>query len=123
MTQQTLLYLLEEKLATLNTIKFAYIFGSYARGTQKEKSDVDIAVFLEQNNLDAQLQIRYELSKFLKKDVDLVLLNDVKNLFLLADIFRDKIVLKDSDERVDFELKKEHDILDYKEFKRALDAA
>ena len=27
-------------------ILFAYLFGSYAKGTQNEKSDIDIAVYL-----------------------------------------------------------------------------
>ena len=27
-------------------ILFAYIFGSYAKGTQKESSDIDVAVYL-----------------------------------------------------------------------------
>jgi len=27
-------------------ILFAYLFGSYAKGTQDEKSDIDIAIYL-----------------------------------------------------------------------------
>jgi uncharacterized protein len=115
--------LLKEKLDTFANVNFAYLFGSYANGTQKDKSDVDIAVFLNKNDLDSQLQLNYELSKLLKKDVDLVILNNVKNLFLLESIFKDAIVLKESQKRIDYELRKEHDILDYKAFKRMINAA
>ena len=115
--------ILKEKLKSMDSIEFAYLFGSYAKEEQKEESDVDIAVFLKQNNLDVRLQLSYELSKLLKKDVDLLVLNDVKNLFLLEAVFREGKLLKDSQQRVDFELVKEHDILDYKEFKRAINAA
>ncbi|HHT9126306.1 MAG TPA: nucleotidyltransferase domain-containing protein [Candidatus Brocadiia bacterium] len=31
-------------------IRFAYLFGSYARGTQKEYSDIDIAVIIRKTN-------------------------------------------------------------------------
>jgi hypothetical protein len=59
----------------------------------------------------------------IKKEVDLVVLNDVKNLFLLEAVFKEGKLLKDSPLRVDFELSKEHDILDYKELKRVINAA
>jgi predicted nucleotidyltransferase len=115
--------ILIEKLSCLDNVVFAYLFGSYAKKEQTHTSDVDIAVFLQNTDLDAQLQLNYELSKFLKKDVDLVMLNNVKNLFLLESIFKDGQVLKDGETRIDFELVKEHDILDYKAFKKAIDAA
>ncbi len=114
---------LNEKLKSLDNIEFAYLFGSYAREQEREKSDVDIAVFFKQNTLDARLELCYELSRLIKKEVDLVVLNDVKNLFLLEAVFKEGKLLKDSPLRVDFELSKEHDILDYKELKRVINAA
>jgi predicted nucleotidyltransferase len=115
--------LLIQKLKTLKNVEFAYLFGSYADGSQKGSSDVDIAVFLDKIDLDSQLQINYELSKLLKKDVDMLILNSAKNLYLLEAVLKKGAVLKDSEKRVDFELAKEHDILDYKEFKRSINAA
>jgi len=51
----------------------AGIFGSYARGEQKEKSDVDILVKIEENaSLLDILKLRVILEKLLEKKVDLV---------------------------------------------------
>jgi len=113
---------LQNKLSTDNNVLFGYLFGSYASGTPNSRSDVDMALFLKNTSLDAQLQINYELSKLLRKDVDLVVLNSIKNIYLLEDILRNGVLLKDNQGRIEFELKKEHEILDYKAFKRYIDA-
>ena len=114
-------------LAQLDEVQFAYLFGSYAKKTQTKLSDIDIAVFLkkEHNNFDAKLHIHHQLEIKLKKEIDLIVLNNVKNFDLLKDIFNDGAVIKESndDARVMYELAKEHEILDYKEFKRMLDVA
>jgi predicted nucleotidyltransferase len=112
-----------QKMNSMDNILFAYLFGSYAENKADVHSDVDIAVYMKDISLDNQLEVNFELSKLLKKDVDLVVLNSVKNLFLLESIFQKGILLKDSQNRLDFELLKEHDILDYKAFKKYLDAA
>jgi hypothetical protein len=104
-------------------VVFGYLFGSFASNTQNRSSDVDIALFLKDTSLDNYLQINYELSKLLKKDVDLIVLNDVKNIYLLDDILTNGIIVKDESKRIDFELKKQHDILDYKVFRKFIDAA
>ena len=114
-------------LAQLDEVQFAYLFGSYAKKIQTKSSDIDIAVFLkkEHNNFDTKLHIHHQLEIKLKKEIDLIVLNNVKNFDLLKDIFNDGVVAKESndDARVMYELAKEHEILDYKEFKRMLDVA
>jgi predicted nucleotidyltransferase len=114
---------LKEYLKVNPTVNFAYVFGSYVDGTYTSSSDVDVALYLSDTSLDNRLQVSYELSKLLKKDVDLVVLNEVKNIYLLENIFNQSVVIKESDERIDFELVKQHDILDYKAFKRMISAA
>jgi len=104
-------------------IEFAYLFGSYADDTFSERSDVDVALYLKETDFDTQLKINFNLSRLLNKDVDLVVLNKTKNLYLLDDIIHKGVLLKDSEKRVDFELRKHHQILDYKEFKKSIDAA
>jgi len=111
------------KLASMDDILFAYLFGSYAKNQQTQNSDLDIAIYLNTYSLDIELQINYELSKLLKKDVDIVILNHTRNLFLLESILRDGIILKDNPLRIDFELKKQHELLDYKSFRAYIDAA
>jgi predicted nucleotidyltransferase len=114
---------IKEYIQDNTTIIFGYLFGSYANGTYTSSSDVDVALYLSDLSLDNRLQINYELSKLLKKDVDLVVLNEVKNIYLLENILSESLVIKESEQRFDFELVKQHDILDYKEFKRMIDAA
>jgi len=115
--------ILKKHLKDESDVKFAYLFGSYADGTFSDRSDVDVALYLKETDFDTQLKINFDLSRLLKKDVDLVVLNKIRNLYLLDDIIQKGIVLKDCDMRIDFELKKHHQILDYKEFKKSIDAA
>jgi len=117
------LFLLKNHILNNKTISFGYMFGSYANDTYTNDSDIDIALYLSDRSLDNKLQLNYELSKLLKKDVDLVVLNEIKNIYLLDNIIQKSILIKDSDKRIDFELTKQHDIIDYKEFKRMIDAA
>ncbi|MEA3290426.1 MAG: nucleotidyltransferase domain-containing protein [Campylobacterota bacterium] len=115
---------LKIELTKLDEVQFAYLFGSYSKNKQTDKSDIDIAVYLTDICLDTQLQVNYILSKRLNKDIDITLLNSAKNLYLLDNIFKNGIVLKENEAlRFDFELKKEHDIFDFKESRKLIDAA
>ena len=115
--------ILKKHLKDESDVEFAYLFGSYADSTFNDRSDVDVALYLKETSFDNQLKINFDLSKLLKKDVDLVVLNKTRNLYLLDDIIQKGIILKDADKRIEFELKKHHEILDYKEFKKSIDAA
>lgn len=70
---------LDEVLQSYDFIDFALLFGSYARGTQKNLSDIDIAIYtnrsiglLEQGDIISFLEDRFE------KKIDLVLLNNLE---------------------------------------------
>nr|MCH9741434.1 nucleotidyltransferase domain-containing protein [Campylobacterota bacterium] len=115
--------LLQQKLINMDSILFGYLFGSYAKGLQTNQSDVDIALYLHDTTLETLLQINYELSKLLKKDVDILVLNRARNLYLLDEVLHSGIVIKDSEQRFDFELTKQHNILDYKAFKEIIHVA
>ena len=106
-----------------SNVKFAYLFGSYSDGSYNERSDIDIALYLDNYSFDKQLSISFELSKALKKDVDLLILNSAKNLYLLDNVLQKGILLKDNEKRVDFELKKHHQFIDFIEFKKRIYAA
>lgn len=114
---------LSKELENMQNVAFGYLFGSFAEGQERATSDVDVALYLVHNSLDARLQIIYELSKKLQKEVDVVVLNDVKNVYLLESILNKGILLKDNTSRIDFELAKQHEILDYKSFKKMINAA
>lgn len=56
-----------------NDISFLGLFGSYSRGEQKEKSDIDLlANFLKKKSLLDHVRIERELSEVLGVKVDLV---------------------------------------------------
>lgn len=114
-------------LENINEIKFAYLFGSYANKTNNEYSDIDIAVYIDENynHFDAQLKIHHKLEVKLNKEIDVISLNKIKNFDLLKSILNEGIVLIDSkdDSKDMFELNKTHEMQDYEVFKRFLDVA
>ncbi len=58
----------------------AGIFGSYARGDHKKKSDVDILVELDKDlDLFDVIRVKIDLEKALKKKVDLVEYNTIRS--------------------------------------------
>lgn len=85
---------IEQKIASIlkkNKIKKAGIFGSYARGEQKDKSDVDILIEADKSlSLYDIIGIKLELEKELKKRVDLVeyetIKDELKNTILNEEI-------------------------------------
>jgi len=62
-------------------VKRASIFGSYARGEQKETSDIDILVeFGEEKSLLDLVRLKYELEEVLEKKVDILTYNSIHPL-------------------------------------------
>ena len=114
-------------VCNLKEIQFAYLFGSFADGSYSENSDIDIAIYLDEkyNFFDIKLHVHHQLERKLNKEIDIVVLNNAKNFYLLKSIFECNILLKESsnDKRVMYELSKEHEIQDYIEFKKMLDVA
>ena len=110
-------------LADYDNVQFAYLFGSYADGTSRGTSDIDLAVYLVDDSLDAQLELHHFLEKHLHISVDLVCLNTVKNVYLLESILTNGIVVKKHKDRDYYEVRKQHEIIDYKQFKRYINAA
>jgi len=56
-----------------------YLFGSYAKGKQRDKSDVDIGILFESADLNSYKEKRnlymVELARLLRKDIHPVILN------------------------------------------------
>ena len=116
--------LVKKVLKSDTNVEFAYLFGSYSDNTFTERSDVDIAVYFKEYNFDIHLALSFKISKITTKDTDLVVLNKAKNLYLLEDIIQKGILLKDDeDKRIDFELLKHHQFIDFIEFKKRIYAA
>jgi len=74
---------LEEKIAEIcqkNNIIFMAVFGSFAKGKQGRKSDIDIAIEFDKNTPKTLLdliRIESELSKIFGRKVDLGILSSI----------------------------------------------
>ncbi len=102
-------------------VLFAYLFGSHARGSATEKSDIDIAVYLKdqsrQRLFDIKTRLYLELSGALKRnDIDLVIMNTCKNIVLLNCIVTHGVLVYSRDEAnvLDYEQKILHTAIDFK---------
>ena len=89
---------LEEKLAEIcrkNDIVFMAIFGSFVRGEQNKKSDIDIAIEFERNSEKSLLdlvRIENELRKIFKRKVDLGIFSSL-NPYVIEDVKREMRVI------------------------------
>jgi len=106
-----------EKISKEYAIKFAYLFGSFAKGTFNNMSDVDIAVMFEEDLplLDESILrglLMEEGKALFKRDVDIVNLKNA-NIFLKYSIIKDGIILKDHEERSLFEASVLREYLDF----------
>ena len=74
----TIIEFLNDKLKA----KFIYLFGSFARGEGREDSDIDLAVYLD-NEISAYdlFKISNQLSFIVKRDVQIVNLKDIDTVF------------------------------------------
>ncbi|MHB1647074.1 MAG: type VII toxin-antitoxin system MntA family adenylyltransferase antitoxin [bacterium] len=112
-------------LNNIDGIITAYIFGSAAHNKQNKLSDIDIAVLLKDVDFfDCKLRIHHDIAILTKKEIDVVVLNTVRNLYLIDSIINKGMLLidKDREQRIDYELSLSHAILDYKTFRNRLDA-
>lgn len=93
-------------------IKFAYLFGSHARGTANKLSDVDIAVFIDKSMIDEEkhpygykASVIADLMQVLNtNEVDLVVLNDAPYILRHRVLrYGELAYLKDGQARIDFQ--------------------
>lgn len=78
-----------------NDVKRAALFGSFARGEQKKRSDIDLLI--EYKNDDKSLLdlvgLKLELEKILKKKVDLLTYDSIHHLLKKYILEDQKIIL------------------------------
>ncbi|MBU4485804.1 MAG: nucleotidyltransferase domain-containing protein [Candidatus Delongbacteria bacterium] len=67
------------------------LFGSYAKGTQNENSDIDIVVEIPKQDFFELFDIKQELEKDLKKSVDVISYREKMNGFLKKRIEKEAI--------------------------------
>ena len=76
-----------KKILKKHGVKRASVFGSYARGEERKKSDIDLLVkFGKKASLFDLIGLELELKKTLKKDFDVLTYNSIhpllKNIIL-----------------------------------------
>jgi len=95
----------------------AYMFGSYARGRQTSRSDMDVAILLSETPekmLEYYLHLIDGLSKISGNDVDLIILNRAPPLLRHQVIKHGKLVYcRDEKSRIEFEARAEDEYLDF----------
>ncbi len=102
-------------------IVFAYLFGSSAEDLAGPLSDIDIAIYAHNPLAFAfndKLQFHADCCRALKRDdVDVVVLNQLKNIILQHEIVEKGVVMYDLDpeKRIEYELKTLHNALDFKQ--------
>lgn len=98
-------------------VLIAYLFGSYARGIQTTKSDIDIAVLLSKTPremLEYYLHMVNVLSKVLNNEIDLIILNTAPPLLKHQIIKHGKMIYcKNEKARIEFEAKTQGEYLDF----------
>ena len=89
---------LEQKLVKIceeNDVVFMAIFGSFVRGEQKNKSDIDIAIEFDKNKPKSLLDlvhVEYELSKIFKRKVDLGIFSSL-NPYIIEDVKKEMRII------------------------------
>ncbi len=112
-------------------ILFAYLFGSYAKGTHGEKSDIDIAIYLKDEGIlerdplyPSRLAIKIEKALDEKKAVDVSVLNGSTLVFRSQVLRYGKLLYsKDEKKRIKFETSSLAQYYDFKPYLEMYNAA
>lgn len=109
-------------------IETAYIFGSIAQGTSNLLSDIDIAVILDEKQIDERLYsygykagLLADLIKILKtNEVDLVILNHVNSLLRHRVLYFGKLLYsKNEKNRIRFQIETIDKYNDFKQLTKS----
>ncbi len=110
---------IREALQEEDGVLFCYLFGSHAREDAIQSSDVDLAVYFDKEKVedffDKRIELITKISRILKKDADVVVLNSTSPLLRYVILKEGSLVFeKNKGIRVDFELKSLNEYFDFK---------
>jgi predicted nucleotidyltransferase len=112
---------IKKYLENKDFIIFAYIFGSAVNNKQNKYSDVDLALYLVDEEIDTNeyLDLKRELMDIVSRDIDIVILNDASPL-VKKEVFSSGIKLfsKDEEFESDFIV---HTYFEYEDMKKYYD--
>ena len=94
-------------------VAFAFLYGSYAKGSATKRSDADIAVYFyprRRHPIELEEEVFYEsegeiwgdLERILKKEVELLVLNRVPATVAVSAIKGVRLIIRDWDLYLDF---------------------
>lgn len=106
-----------EKIFSKYDILVGVLFGSYAKGTQKATSDIDIAFYPSSKfKVNDEIKLREEIEKkFSKYSIDIVNLKTSNNLELIFTIFKTGICIYERKESI-FKTMKYNAWMDFTDF-------
>lgn len=118
---------LKKYLAQHDGVVLAFLFGSWAKGQAGVESDVDVAVYLESEEIDSQpveadrfsrtaQDIWGNLETIIGREVDLVVLNDAAPSVALSALQGIPMVIKDRRFYLDFLLETTSEAADFREW-------
>lgn len=109
-----------QKLVNEFNISLIYVFGSYAKGTNKENSDLDIGILIDGSTPPmTRLSILNEIVGILdREDIDLIILNEADEVLKFQVIKYGKLIYeKDPTQRVLFEARTMSEYMDMEHFR------
>lgn len=86
-----------KKLCETFHVKSLFAFGSVTRDELKPNSDIDLLVDIDDNDplnySDDYFGLKFQLEQLLKRDIDLLELRAIKNLYLKQNIDNSKVLV------------------------------
>lgn len=90
-------HILKQYFTTQTSVQLAILYGSFAKGLENERSDVDIAVAGSvQYPASVLVELNLSISKLLNRETDIVDLNSISGT-ILTQILTSGIILKKED--------------------------
>ncbi len=82
-------------LEQIPSLAAAYVFGSAARGTMKQTSDIDIALlFSNATTIPDRLHLMVDLSRIAERNVDVIIMNDASPMLYHEIISTGKLIFE-----------------------------
>ena len=108
---------LQRFFAERDEVAFAYLFGSVARGKSGPLSDIDVAVMCD----DCETDVKWDLMRLLdREDIDVVNLGTLRSQRLVKDIVQEGVLLKEGENRIQWEIDAYHRALDFIQHAKAV---
>jgi len=106
--------ILQRCLSEYKQVMMVFLFGSTFKGNDTKRSDVDIAVYLRPYHKDDVAILWETLEKELKKDIDLVILNEASATIAWEALKGKKVMIRDQSLYLEFLLEISREAEDYR---------